>query len=553
MAKAPFYQHSSTVLTSWVGRAMCSAKRNKMLKRLWQHDHTLWSESPTEIDNRLDWLHLHESMPENVSQIDDFVQQVRDDGFTTAVVLGMGGSSLAPEVFSKVFGTARGFLDLEVLDSTDPEAVQNLAENLDLQHALFIVSTKSGGTVETLSFFKFFFNLMIEKVGQGKAGEHFTAITDPGSKLEKLAGEHKFRKIFLNNPNIGGRYSALSYFGLVPAALLGINLKKLLKRTAEGAKENSESVVPSKSHAAMLGYLLGKAAKSGRDKITFISAPALESFEDWVEQLIAESTGKLGKGMLPVTHETIPEKLEGYSTDRVFAFTNLGNNKTLNAFAEQFTSAGHPSVHFQLKDRYDLGRLILLWEMAVALACQELGINPFDQPDVESAKVLARKTVDAYRKDGKLSTSQSVELTLPEIEKFLELKKHGDYISLQAYLNPNPESVAALRKLQGALRDKTGLPVTMGYGPRFLHSTGQLHKGDRGNGLFIQLVSTPETDLPIPDQVGSEQSFITFGVLKQAQAIGDADALRQAGRRVISFKVDSDPKSQLTKLVKQIQ
>jgi glucose-6-phosphate isomerase len=553
MAKTPFYQYSSTVLTSWVGRALCSAKRNKMLKRLWQHDHTLWSDSPEEISNRLDWLHLHETMPEHLPKIKEFVKQVRSDGFTHAIVLGMGGSSLAPEVFSKVFRVAKGYIEVSVLDSTDPEAIQSLAERLDLKHTLIIVSTKSGGTVETLSFFKYFYEQIKTVVGGEQVGRHFTAITDPGSNLETLAEELNFRATFLNNPNIGGRYSALSYFGLVPAALQGVNIKQLLKRAEEASKENSAAVVPSKSDAVKLGYLLGKASKSKYDKLTFISAPELESFEDWVEQLIAESTGKTGKGILPVTHEPIPDNFEQYSKDRVFVFTNLGENKLLSSFNEQLTSAGFPNIKFHLKDKYDLGKLILLWEMAVALAGEEMGIHPFNQPDVESAKVLARETVEAFRQSGKLPASENKELNPTSLDEFLKSGNYGDYISLQAYLNPTSETIAALHKLQGALRDKTGLPVTVGIGPRFLHSTGQLHKGDRGNGLFIQLISKTETDLDIPDQPGSEGSVITFGVLKQAQAIGDAQALRQADRRVITFAVEPNPESQLINLIKQIQ
>jgi glucose-6-phosphate isomerase len=524
-----------------------------MLKRMWEHDHTLWSESPEEITNRLGWLHLHETMPEKVGEIEDFVKQVRNEGYDFVLLLGMGGSSLAPEVFRKVFGVKKGFLDLAVLDSTDPEAVLEFSEKLDLEKTLFIVSTKSGGTVETLSFFKYFYNLVADRLGSNEAGKHFIAITDPGSSLEALAAEYDFRRTFLNIPDLGGRYSALSYFGLVPAALLGVDIKKLLKRAAIAAEENGPGIVPSKSDAVKLGTLLGKAAKSGRDKVTFISDPIIASFEDWVEQLIAESAGKSGKGILPIVHEPIPEDLEHYSTDRLFVFTHIGTDKKPRELCGKISEAEHPCVHLWIKDKYDLGKLIFIWEIAVAFAGEELSIHPFNQPNVESAKAFARETVAAYKQTGELPTSLAQPISTEALESFLEAKKYRDYISLQAYVTPTQKATNALQKLQVALRKKTGLPVTVGFGPRFLHSTGQLHKGDRGNGLFIQFVSNTPVEVNIPEKADSEESFITFGILKQAQAIGDAQALQQADRRVIVFEVDSNPEKQIRELAKQLQ
>jgi glucose-6-phosphate isomerase len=544
---------SSSSLSSWVDRALCSASRGRLLKRLWAHDYTLWSALPDEISNRLDWLRLHETMPEKVNEIEDFVEQVIADGYEFALLLGMGGSSLAPEVFRKVFGVGEGCLNLAVLDSTDPEAVLSISQTLNLEKTLFIVSTKSGGTVETLSFFKYFYNQVKDQLGKAQAGDHFVAITDPGSKLEILAGEYSFRRTFRNNPNLGGRYSALSYFGLVPAALMGIDITRLLERAGQAASENSAETSPSKSQAVLLGTLLGKAHKTRVDKVTFISDPRIESFEDWVEQLVAESTGKSGKGILPVAHEPIPDQLDKYSKDRVFVFTQVGHNKKIDQLAAELTSAGHPCVHLRLEDQYDLGKLILLWEIAVAVAGVEMAIHPFNQPDVESAKQLARQTVAAYQQSGELPTGQAQTLSADALEGFVGTSRTGDYISLQAYIHPTAAAAKALHKLQAALRDKTGLAVTVGFGPRFLHSTGQLHKGDRGKGMFIQFVSHAAKEVHIPEKAGEDRSFITFGILKQAQAIGDAQALQQAGRRVIVFQVDPNPEKQLLKLAKQLQ
>jgi transaldolase/glucose-6-phosphate isomerase len=550
--KSQFLEFSTSVLSSWVGRAMCSAKRKKLLLRLWDHDYTLWSDSPDEIENRLGWLNLPESMQPEIGEIDKFVGQAKADGFDFALLLGMGGSSLAPDVFRRIFDAAEGYLNLAVLDSTDPQAVLAAAEKLDYRKTLFIVSTKSGGTVETLSFFKYFYNQTVESLGEAAAGKHFIAITDPGSKLENLAKELNFRHLFLNDPNLGGRYSALSHFGLVPAALIGMDITQLLDNARQAAEENGPEVIPSKSQAAQLGTLLAKANKARRDKVTFISDPALAPFEDWVEQLIAESTGKSGKAILPVTHEPIPNDLEKYGNDRVFVFTHLGDDKKFNQMADELSKLEHPCVHLRLKDQYELGKLIFVWEMAIAVAGREMYIHPFNQPNVESAKVLARESVAAYQETGTLPHSEMQELTSEAVEKFLEGKKSGAYISLQAYIQPTEAASAALHRLQAVLRDKTGMAVTVGYGPRFLHSTGQLHKGGKGNGVFVQFISDPKSKVDIPKKAGEAGSFIDFGVLKQAQAIGDAQALTQAGRRVIAFAVEPDPVQQIDQLIEQL-
>ncbi len=553
-----------------VDRALQQIKDNNILSRIWSHDHTVWKDDPAEISNRLGWLHSPDKMADAVDQITAFVEEVRAAGYTHALLLGMGGSSLAPEVLRCTFGVKDGYLDLAVLDSTDPGAVLEKMEELDVSKTLYIVSTKSGGTVETASFMKFFYNEALKRVGADKAGEHFIAITDPGSALEATAKELKFKKVFLNDPNIGGRYSALSYFGLVPAALIGMDLALMLERAAVMAQNTAScnGTASTDNSAALLGAAMGALAIAGRDKVTLIISPPVSYFGAWVEQLIAESTGKEGKGILPVSDETVgsPDK---YGHDRLFIYLRLTGDDTYDASVQVLRDAGRPVVQLNLSDQYDLCGEFFRWEMATVIAGMCLGINPFDQPNVESAKVLAREMVAAYHMEGKLprltpdfqSEGISVysDLTANSIAqvftKFLSLAQPGEdeaagrsYVAIQAYIMPHPETDAALKKLQTKIQQHYRLAVTVGYGPRFLHSTGQLHKGDGGNGLFIQLTTDLQKDLPIPDQAGGSTSSITFGVLKNAQALGDRQALLDAGRQVIRFRLGSDIAGALRKL-----
>jgi transaldolase/glucose-6-phosphate isomerase len=527
-----------------VDAAMAEMAKDKILKRIWAHDHTVWKPDPTEITNRLGWLHIADVMSDNVHHLDALVEAAQETGYTHVLLLGMGGSSLAPEVFRKTFGVADGFLDLAVLDSTDPGAVLSHAERLDMARTLFIVATKSGGTVETLSFFKFFYNRVVETVGEDKAGEHFVAITDSGSKLEDIAKRYSFRATFLNDANIGGRYSALSYFGLVPAALVGVDVPKLLDRALTAGHACDSCVGAPDNPGALLGAIMGELAKAGRDKITLVASPAIESFGDWVEQLIAESTGKEGKGILPVVGEPLGSP-DVYGDDRLFAYLRLEGDGTHDAAIDALESAGHPVVRLHLHDPYDLGGQFFLWEMATAIAGHRLGINPFDQPNVEAAKVLARQVVAEYAEKGALPEGESSSLDAETLNGFLAQAQSGAYVMLQAYVQPTPETDAALLTLRTRLRDKAKLATTIGYGPRFLHSTGQLHKGDAGRGLFIQFTTDAPRDAPIPDEAGAPDSAMSFGVLKMAQALGDGQALRDAGRQVIRFYLKGDVASQL--------
>ncbi|MCJ7659897.1 MAG: hypothetical protein MUO67_12165, partial [Anaerolineales bacterium] len=488
--------------------------------------------------------------------------------FTHVLLLGMGGSSLAPEVFRKTFGVHDRTLELAVLDSTDPGVVLAYENELDLSRTLFIVSTKSGGTVETISFFKYFYNRVAELVGVEKAGDHFIAITDEGSRLDQIADRYRFRAKFLNDPNIGGRYSVLSYFGLVPASLVGVDIEVLLQRALAMVcnSEDCNEPVAGDNYEARLGVILGELAKAGRDKVTLVISPVIASFGDWVEQLIAESTGKEGKGILPVVGEPVGVPAV-YGDDRMFVYLRVDGDDTFDAAVDRIEGAGYPVVRIRLRDIYDLGGQFFLWEMATAVAGSRLGINPFDQPNVEAAKVLARDMVAEYQKIGHLpeltpafqSNGIKVYGDLPEgeadmitagdsLRAFLTQARPGDYISLQAYVQPDPGTDWALLELRAKLRSHTHLATTSGYGPRFLHSTGQLHKGDGGNGLFIQIMADSPKDVQIPNEAGSPVSSISFGVLKAAQALGDRQALLDADRRVIRFSLGTDVTGGLEKL-----
>lgn len=558
-----------------IDTALRDLRENDILARIWSHDHTVWKPEPTEITNRLGWLHSPEVMSKAIPEINAFVDEIRAEGFTHALLLGMGGSSLAPEVFRFTFGVQAGYLDLAVLDSTDPGAVLAHANRLDPASTLFIVSTKSGGTVETFSFFKYFYNWTSEKIGETKAGKHFVAITDPGSGLADTAKKYNFRKTFINDPNIGGRYSALSYFGLVPAALIGMDLKLLLGR-ASAMAQFSKGIAPSQiegNSPARLGATLGELAVQGRDKVTLIASPPIKYFGAWAEQLIAESTGKEGKGILPVDGEEVGAP-SVYGNDRLFVYLRLEGDSTFDQKVETLLEAGHPVVQLDLQDLYDLGGEFFRWEIATIIASRRLEINPFDQPNVESAKILARQMVEAYQKAGKLPeqvpslqadgvsvyADVSAKNLADALNKFLAEARQGDknhksrsYVALQAYVTPIAENDAALQQLRTKIQTRLRVATTVGYGPRFLHSTGQLHKGDAGHGLFMQFTSDAVQDLAIPDEAGLPNSSMTFGVLELAQALGDRQALLDAKRRVIRFHLGKEVEKGLLKLADLIE
>lgn len=528
-----------------VEAAVHELRSQQIMKRIWRHDYTVWRSTPTEIVNRLGWLHVAEAMMGQLEMIDSLVREVREAGYRHAVLFGMGGSSMAAEVFEKAFGPlvdpGAFRLPLTVIDTTDPDAVRERTGKLDLATTLVIVATKSGNTVETLSGFKYLHARITEAVGADAAGQHFIAITDPGSGLATLASTHRFRRTFLNDPNIGGRYAALSCFGLVPAALVGADVPRLLHNALTVSCNADSANCPAEGDnlAARLGVTIGELAKAGRDKLTFVISPAVASFGDWVEQLIAESTGKEGHGIVPIVGEQLGVPA-GYGEDRVFVHLALRNDQADVAALDQLREAGHPVITIRLNDAYDLGGQFFLWEMATAVAASRMQIHPFDQPDVEAAKTLARTMVSAYFLTGSLPAGTTVRPSAAALDSFVQRAGPGAYIAIQAYINPTEATDRALGQLRQQLRDATGRATTLGYGPRYLHSTGQLHKGDGGHCIFIQLLSEPETDLPIPDDARSDSSTMTFGILKAAQALGDAQALEAVGRKVLRFDLGTD-------------
>lgn len=545
-----------TRLDSAVREALANLSRQKFVQRLWSRDPSLWKPEPEHqriIANSLGWLNSPAQMLDEVPSLLEFTDQVRSEGFRHAVVLGMGGSSLCPDVCRLTFGSLEGYLELNVLDSTVPDSVARLTKELEIPHTLFLVSSKSGGTIEPLSFYKYFYDLVRQHKGVA-AGENFVAITDPGTVLERHAGEQGFRRIFAGNPDIGGRFSAISNFGIVPAALAGVEIGTLISGALEMARACSTD--EAENPGVVLGAYLAEAARAGRNKITFIMSAGTYSFGDWVEQLLAESTGKEGQGLVPVIREYIGAP-EVYGEDRIFVRMTLEEEKKLSVEKrlEDLEAAGHPVIRITLKSPYDLGREFFRWEVATAAAGALLGINPFDQPNVQESKDNTSYLLGEFQAHGKLPEPEAIgefegvkihyspsKHTPPGgavstlnndcvecIADFLAQARPGDYVAFLPYLEPDSAHKAAIQALRLHLRDSMKLATTVGYGPRYLHSTGQLHKGGSATGLFIIITSDDKQNFPVPGESYS------FGVLKQAQALGDYDALRTRGRPVIRF------------------
>lgn len=533
---------------------------DRIMCRIWAHDHTVWQDNTREIGNRLGWLHIVDTMRENLDRLSGFTRQVTGAGFERAVVLGMGGSSLAPELYTQVFTPWAELyrpeaprMVLSVLDTTDSDAIRSVELGLDLDHTLFIVASKSGETVEALSAFKHFYNRLLA-ADIAEPGRHFVAITDPGTPLVDTAETYGFRETFLNDPAIGGRYSALSYFGLVPAALIGVDLELLLDRALSMVvnSHGCNCAVKGDNIAARLGTLMGKLALEGRDKLTLVTSPSIAAFGNWVEQLVAESTGKEGRGILPVVGEPLVAP-SFYGADRFFVQLRLsgdsGNDRAIQALAE----AGYPLVVMHLRDIYDLGCLFFTWEMATAVASHFLGTNPFDQPNVEAAKRLTRQILENGPPAESRPALELVQPSAAALETFLKNARPGDYVAIQAYVCPSRGAEEALQAIRLALRDHYNLAVTVGFGPRYLHSTGQYHKGGPRNGHFVQFVSTSLSDLAIPDEAGRPDAHMSFDGLKLAQAQGDAMALLHARRAVIRFQLGSDVEKDLRELLDELR
>lgn len=525
--------------TPKVESALGDIQSRDLIKRIWAKDHTVWSPDPLEITNRLGWLTVTDTMREQIGDLEAFAVKLRDAGFKHVVLLGMGGSSLGPEVLRQTLGPVAGYPQLIVLDSTVPSWIQSVADTIDPRRTLFLVSSKSGGTLETLSFYRYFRG-QVEGVSETQpAGQKFVAITDPGTSLEILARDQGFRDAFLNPEDIGGRYSVLSFFGLVPAALTGIEIGKLMDRADSIRKRSGPNVPVRENPGAWLGTVLGVLALEGRDKLTLIASPAIESFGLWVEQLLAESIGKEGKGIIPIAGEPLVAP-EHYGRDRLFVVLRLegDDNTAVDKAADAIASSGQPWVRLDMEDRYDLGAEFYRWEFATSVAGALIGIHPFDQPNVQQAKDMTDSVLEGRRKMGSLPQG-GASTSLPEL---LAGAVQGNYLAAMAYLRQTPEADAALNHLRRRIVEQYRIPVTLGYGPRFLHSTGQMHKGGPDTGLFLQITTTYTHDLDIPGEAFS------FGVLAQAQALGDSIALQAMGRRVARVHLDTVDQGSLEKL-----
>jgi transaldolase / glucose-6-phosphate isomerase len=537
-------------------------------RRLWAGDASLWTN--TDEAKWLGWLNIVDAELKDTGRLESVAADIKRAGLTDAVLLGMGGSSLGPEVLGQTFGPGAGFPKLHILDSTDPAQIRHLESAIDIARTLFIVSSKSGSTLEPNIFKQYFWGRAKAVLGEDGAAQHFIAITDPGSALEKSAQKEKFRAVCHGLPTIGGRYSVLSDFGMVPAAASGIAVRPFLERTAAMVRSCAASVPPVENPGIVLGAILGAAAKMGRDKLTVIASAGIAGLGAWLEQLLAESTGKLGRGIVPLDGEPIGAPAV-YGSDRLFAYVRLSTDQ--DSEHEQavaaLEAAGQPVVRITVSDKLQLGQEFFRWEIATAVAGSVLGINPFDQPDVEAQKVKTRELTAAYESSGKLPpeepffTADGIALytdpanagvlkrpatTLPAILKaHLARAQAGDYVALLAYIERNPAHSEALTRLRRMIRDRTRAATCLGFGPRFLHSTGQAYKGGPNSGVILQITADDAEDLPVPGQ------RYTFGVVKAAQARGDFDVLADRGRRLLRVHLTQDVEAGLKTLTKAIE
>jgi len=508
-----------------VDQAVSEAKSDRIAERILAKDASVWTSEDAVakmINNSLGWLTVAGEMLGVVGDLREFADEVRRD-FRHVMVCGMGGSSLCPEVLARTFGPQKGFPELLVLDSTDPDVIAAFAERIEVEKCLFVIASKSGTTTEPNVFYKFWYD-------RAKSGKNFIAITDPGSPLV----DQDFRKVFLNQADIGGRYSALSYFGMLPGALRGVEIGTLLGRAQNKAGIDA---------ALRLGVAIGELANAGRDKLTFVIDPKLATLGLWIEQLIAESTGKQGKGILPVVGEPLGDP-SVYGNDRAFVSISLGKSE---ADLESLAKMGHPVIHRELNDLYDLGAEFFIWEFATACAGWRLGINPFDQPNVQEAKDATKELLAEFTKHGRLPDPTPPMSPAEAVRTQLAQVKPGDYIGFLNYFEENSETDRKLQTIRTHLRDTTQCATTIGYGPRFLHSTGQLHKGGPNTGVFFQLGAKDRVDFPIPTEAYS------FSILKEAQALGDFRALKARGRRVVRIDLGDDPLSGLERLERAIK
>lgn len=554
---APLARAVEDALENW--------QNERKAERLWDHDPSLWTNK--DENKWLGWLNIVDQQRPTIRRFTNFAAEVRDSGFTDVLLLGMGGSSLCPEVLRKSFGRIDDHPELHVLDSTDPAQVRTFENKIDLPHTLFFVSSKSGTTLEPNIFKQYFFERAKKAVGESRAGQQFVAITDPGSKLRQEAERDHFRKIFLGVPEIGGRYSALSDFGLAPAAAMGIDVERLLDRAGRMVAACGPTVAAKNNPGAIVGAVLGVAHNQGRDKITITASRQIYDLGAWLEQLLAESTGKQGQGLIPVDREALSTP-DRYGDDRLFIHLRVEADRDTSqqAALEVLKNAGHPVMTISLADVYDLGQEFFRWEFATAVAGSIMGINPFDQPDVEASKVATRTLTEQFEKSGSLPAEQpffareGIQLYADEqnraalaegsadfsfrgyLKSHFERLRDNDYFALLAYVEMTEANEHFLQAGRHAVRDARRVATCLGFGPRFLHSTGQAYKGGPNSGLFLQVTCDDAHDLPVPGQQ------YTFGVVKAAQARGDFQVLAERNRRVLRVHLGADVTAGLQQL-----
>jgi transaldolase/glucose-6-phosphate isomerase len=537
-------------LTNAVRATIDDWKKQEKARRLWRGDASLWTGA--DEANWLGWMGIIDDQLAQIQRLKSIAEEVKAAGFKHALLLGMGGSSLCPEVMRLTFGKIVGYPELHVLDSTDPAQIKAIESRIHYKSTVFIVSSKSGSTLEPNIFKQYFFERAKQELGAAEAGSRFIAITDPGSNMQRVAESDRFRHIFYGLKSIGGRYSALSDFGMVPAAVMGVDMPRFLNATGEMVHACGATVPVEENPGVVLGAILGTLGVRGRDKFTIITSPGIFDLGAWLEQLIAESTGKIGKGLVPVDRERLG-KPEVYGNDRVFAYLRLDSapDKAQDAAIEALEKAGQPVVRIAVEQEYSLGEEFFRWEIATAVAGSVIGINPFDQPDVEAAKIATRKLTSEYELQGSLPPetplfeSDGIRLfTDPKnaealkksatqqslagyLKAHLDRVKAGDYFAVLAFIEMNDAHEAALQGLRHDVRDSKRVATCLGFGPRFLHSTGQAYKGGPNSGVFLQITCDDAKDLPVPGQK------YTFGVVKAAQARGDFQVLADRGRRAL--------------------
>jgi glucose-6-phosphate isomerase len=530
-------------LADRLNNALREAEAAGVAKRIWRKDASLWKNddaSHKQIRNSLGWLTVPDEMIGVAGELIEFSESIRQRGFKHVMVCGMGGSSLCPEVLARTFGRQEGFPELLVLDSTDPDVIARFHDLIDIDRCLFVIASKSGTTTEPTVFYKYWYDELRKR--REDPGKNFVAITDPGSPLVDTAAELGFQRTFLNQADIGGRYSALSYFGMVPATLMGIDIRKFLDR-AKQAEQECSAVMPVASNDALkLGTIIGECANIGRDKLTLVIDPQIETLGLWIEQLIAESTGKEDKGILPVAGEPLGDP-SVYGDDRVFVAISIGEiSQDTKTKLDLLADAGHSVIQRTLSDIYDLAAEFFAWEFATACAGWRLGINPFDQPNVQAAKDATRELLNEFTKTGKLPDADQPVADDDVARAQVKTIKPHDYVAFLNFIEDTPEIDQELQEIRTAVRDRTKCATTTGYGPRFLHSTGQLHKGGRNNGVFFQISGPDRVDFPVPGEP------YTFSILKQAQALGDFRALSSSGRRVVRIDLGDDAAAGLSHL-----